>query len=388
MTEHAPEICTEYCVSRIFEIVQAMSGQGNTITIPCPYLDFFAGDRQQHLLAAILNQLVFWSSGKSSLQEGWFYKEHAVLAKEVRASSEDVIRKAMSKIIDQYLPGVIEEEKRKVNGTPKMHYRINEEALIARIFPPSGAESVAQISRNGSQAESAEILDPALKPNGNGVIAESEEPAQTVDSAFKPNGNGSQAECKRLLSRMETAHEPNPGNGSQAESILYTDLNNRSLHTDLKTTRMKNSPVDNFSVSVPETNISDATEDSNLATEEDFDLAMWFWSIIIELYERAAEYDGTLAKPKEPNFVGWANEVRLLRQEHGCTYGQIRNMIERIQHDPFWCPRIQSIRTLRSKWPDLVLKLCSGNLSSRVDPFGTSFKCDDSIPRGFVGNKN
>ena len=172
---------TEFCVSRIFEIVQSMSGQGNSITIPCPYLDFFAGDRQQHLLAAILNQLVFWS-GKSHLENGWFYKEHAVIAAEVRASSEDVIRKAMSKIISQYLPGVIEEKKRKVNGTPKMHYRINEEALIALIFPP------------------------------------------VLDSALKPNGNGSQAETKRLLSRMETAHKPNPGNGSQAESILYTDL--------------------------------------------------------------------------------------------------------------------------------------------------------------------
>ncbi len=71
--------------NQVFEIVQAMSGQGNCITIPGPYLDFFAGDRQQHLLAAILNQLVFWS-GKSSLPNGWFYKEHAALAKEVRVT--------------------------------------------------------------------------------------------------------------------------------------------------------------------------------------------------------------------------------------------------------------------------------------------------------------
>lgn len=172
MTERAPHTSTEFCVSRIFEIVQSMSGQGNSITIPCPYLDFFVGDRQQHLLAAILNQLVFWS-GKSHLENGWFYKEHAVIATEVRASSEDVIRKAMSKIISQYLPGVIEEKKRKVNGTPKMHYRINEEALIAKIFPIPPVESVEQIIRNGSQAESAEMLDSALKPNGNGPRAES-----------------------------------------------------------------------------------------------------------------------------------------------------------------------------------------------------------------------
>lgn len=386
MNQEPSEMSTGVSVSRIFEVMQAMSGQGNCITIPVPYIDFFAGDRQAHLLAAILNQLVFWS-GKSHLHDGWFYKAHEELAIEVRAISEDSIRRAMDRIIKEYLPDAIEQKLRKVGGTPKKHYRIKEEIFLSKIFPQL-SDSAQAPNGNGVNAESADLLDSAQTPNGNGVNAESAEVPDSVDSAQTPNGNGVSAECIPHKRRMETAQAPNPGIGVNAESILYTDLKNRSLHTDLKTTREKNSPVDNFSDSAPETGIPNASEDSAMATEEDFDLAMWFWSTITELYERAAEYDGTLAKPKEPNFVGWANEVRLLRQEHGCTHGQIRTMIERIQHDQFWCPRIQSIRTLRSKWPDLVLKLCSGNLSSRVDPFGTSFKCDDSIPRGFVGNKN
>lgn len=77
--------------------------------------------------------------------------------------------------------------------------------------------------------------------------------------------------------------------------------------------------MDNFAESgrepvIPAAYIPDATEDSNLATDDDFDLAMWFWSTIIEMYERAAEFDGSLARPREPNFVGWANEVRMLRR--------------------------------------------------------------------------
>ncbi|KHM28080.1 hypothetical protein [Klebsiella aerogenes] len=327
--------------NQVFEIVQAMSGQGNCITIPGPYLDFFAGDRQQHLLAAILNQLVFWS-GKSVLENGWFYKEHAALAKEVRAKDGDVVRKAMYKMIEQYLADVIEEELRQVNGTPKKHYRIDQEALIAKIFP------------------------------------------STLDSAFKPNGNGSRAEWKRPKSRIqESAHKPN-GNGSQAESYLYTDLKNTDLKTDLKNQGGKASPVDNSTKSNQEIEVQDATEDSNLATDEDFDLAMWFWSTIIEMYERAAEFDGTLARPREPNFVGWANEVRLIRQEHGCTYEQIRTMIERIQRDRFWCPKIQSLPMLRSKWQELVLKLCSGNLATG-NAFGMGGGLDTHIPKGFRG---
>ena len=147
--------------NQVFEIVQAMSGQGNCITIPGPYLDFFAGDRQQHLLAAILNQLVFWS-GKSSLENGWFYKEHAALAKEIRAKDGDVVRKAMFKITEQYLAGVIDEELRQVSGTPKKHYRVDQEALIAKIFP-----------QGGNLNKPLKDMDSAQEPNGNGLRAES-----------------------------------------------------------------------------------------------------------------------------------------------------------------------------------------------------------------------
>ena len=356
--------------NQVFEIVQAMSGQGNCITIPGPYLDFFAGDRQQHLLAAILNQLVFWS-GKSSLENGWFYKEHAALAKEIRAKDGDVVRKAMFKITEQYLAGVIEEELRQVSGTPKKHYRVDQEALIAKIFP-----------QGGNSNKPLKDMDSTQEPNGNGSRAESK---QVIES----NGNGSQAECIRPKSRMETAQEPNPGNGSQAESYLYTDLKNRSLHTDHKNHAGEISPVDNFSEStqktvIPEAVIPDATEANNLATDDDFDLATWFWSTIIELYERAAEFDGTLAKPREPNFSAWAQEICMLRQEHGCSHDQIRTMIERIQRDQFWCSRVQSVKTLRSKWQELALKLCPANLATGSS-FGVSSKLDTDIPKGFRG---
>ncbi|HCR1151897.1 TPA: hypothetical protein OMU40_003974 [Klebsiella aerogenes] len=347
--------------NQVFEIVQAMSGQGNCITIPGPYLDFFAGDRQQHLLAAILNQLVFWS-GKSSLPNGWFYKEHAALAKEVRVIEGDVVRRAIYKITEQYLPGVIQEELRQVNGTPKKHYRIDQEELMLKIFPT--------------------ILDSAQVPNGSKTL-------KIMDSAKAPNGNGTNAECIRHKRQIkESAQTPN-GNGISAESYLYTDLKNTDLKTDLKNQGGKVSPVDNFPESnretvLPEVTIPDATEDSDLATDDDFDLAMWFWSTIVEMYERAAEFDGCLAKPREPNFVRWAQEVRLLRQEHGCKHEQIRSMVERIQRDQWWCQRVQDVPTLRRKWPELVLKLCSGNLATG-NAFGMGGGLDTHIPKGFRG---
>lgn len=168
-------------MSRIFEIVQAMSGQGNCITIPAPYLDFVFGDPQAHLLGAILNQLVFWSGKPSSQENGWFYKTHEELATEIRGVKPDQVRKAVDKLITKYLPGVILEAKRKVNGTPKKHYRVDGDALITKIFPP--------------------VLETAVLPNGNGDIDES----------------------KRQKSQMETAESPNLRNGNIADSFLYTD---------------------------------------------------------------------------------------------------------------------------------------------------------------------
>lgn len=156
MTDRAPGVNTEFSVSRVFEIVQSMSGQGNVITIPCPYLDYFAGDQQAHLLGAILNQLVFWS-GKSDLTDGWFYKSYEGIASEIRAVTKDQVRKAMNKLVDHYFPGIIEVSTRKVNGTPIRHYRLDGDALIARIFPP--------------------LLETAVLPHGNGNIATSMETA-------------------------------------------------------------------------------------------------------------------------------------------------------------------------------------------------------------------
>ncbi|HHJ4165262.1 TPA: hypothetical protein ACQJJV_004886 [Raoultella ornithinolytica] len=350
--------------NQVFDIVQAMSGQGNCITIPGPYLDFFAGDRQQHLLAAILNQLVFWS-GKSSLDDGWFYKEHAALAKEIRAKDGDVVRKAMFKITEGYLSGVIEEELRQVNGTPKKHYRVDQDELIARIFP-QGANSTKPLK----------VVETAQEPNGYGLRAESKQVIET-------NGNGSQAECIRPKSRMETAQEPNPGNGSQAESYLYTDLKNRSLHTDHKNHAGEISPVDNFSENHPATITFDAKKNLK-GSADDLEFSKWFYSRCVEVREQIAEFDGTVSRLEEPDWSVWANEVRLLREGQGCTHASMRTMTDRILADSYWWNKIESVMDLRSKWASLAVKLCPVNLATGGN-LGFSGKVDTNIPKGFRG---
>jgi hypothetical protein len=153
-------------MSRIFEVVQAMSGQKNCIVIPGPYLDYFASDQQAFALAAVLNQLVFWT-GKSSQDDGWFYKTHEELASELRGVSEDQVQRVVAKLRKKYLPGVIEVSTRKVNGTPTNHYRIDGDKLIALIFPPvlenaesrNGKRESAESNTQNHGMENAEVRD-------------------------------------------------------------------------------------------------------------------------------------------------------------------------------------------------------------------------------------
>lgn len=159
-------------MSQIFEIVQSLSGQRNSITIPVPYLDFFSGDQQAHALGAILNQLVFWS-GKSDLNDGWFYKEHSELAAEIRGVSEDQVQRLVNKICTRWLPGVVEKAQRQVNGTKKTHYRIDGDALINALFPANPVDSAE--SRNGKR----EVAEPITQNRGT-ETADSQNPNREV----------------------------------------------------------------------------------------------------------------------------------------------------------------------------------------------------------------
>ena len=60
------------------------------------------------------------------------------------------------------------------------------------------------------------------------------------------------------------------------------------------------------------------------------------------LYEKAAETDGELARPREPNWAAWANDVRLMCSQDQRTHYQICKMFKRVQSDPFWCRNILS----------------------------------------------
>ena len=305
-------------MSQIFEIVQSLSGQRNCITIPVPYLDYFSGDQQAHALGAVLNQLVFWS-GKSDLNDGWFYKEHSELAAEIRGVSEDQVQRLVNKICTRWLPGVVEKAQRQVNGTKKTHYRINGEALINVLFPVT--------------------LDSAESRNGKREVAEP-----------IPQNHGT-----------ENVEPRNP-NREVAEPILYTDhysdhhkqISNPSCQEASQPDAA--SPVEQFLAKHPEAVIWNVPK-RQWGSQDDLTCAEYLWGKIIAMYEQAAESDGEVVRPKEPNWASWANEVRLMVAQDGRTHKQICALFKRANQDTFWCKNVLSPSKLREKWDELSLKL-------------------------------
>lgn len=180
----------------------------------------------------------------------------------------------------------------------------------------------------------------------------------------------------------------------------------RSKCTDDLTENTTESTTENKTPSCPEASQPDALVNPNdflsrhptavvfsaakrqWGTQEDLTCAEWIWGKIIRLYEQAAESDGELVRPKEPNWVSWANDVRLMCTQDNRNHRQICELYGRVNRDPFWCKNILSPSKLREKWDELSLKLSASASKHEVreDPmFKSKYECDTRIPEGFRG---
>ncbi|ENZ4338013.1 TPA: helix-turn-helix domain-containing protein [Klebsiella pneumoniae] len=102
-------------------------------------------------------------------------------------------------------------------------------------------------------------------------------------------------------------------------------------------------------------------------SQDDLKCAEFIWGKIISMYELAAESDGEVVRPKEPNWTAWANEVRLMVMQDGRTHKQICSLFKRANKDSFWCKNVLSPSKLREKWDELSLKLSAPLNSSRQE---------------------
>lgn len=192
-------------MSNLYNAVRDLSGQRNTISIQRPYVRMLGGD---YNLAVVLSQLVFLS-GLTSRDDGWFYKKYDELADEVSLSA-DQVRYAVNKL-KKLIPDVLTTKVKKAHNVPTVHYHIDGDALIKKLF----ANYVQGFPSEGNI--------------GNGNFTDSNSNNELGDETR----NGKFTESKREDSQIEMGNLPN-GNGKITESLDLGTVPESitDLHTD------------------------------------------------------------------------------------------------------------------------------------------------------------
>lgn len=291
---------------------------------------------------AIMARLADFSS-----DEGVCWPSIATIARQLGAGMSTV-RTALRKLeADGWLTS---SERRNGNRNASNLYQLNVKKLrdAAMSHSPDSEASKSDPSKSDASESDASVSD----------RSKSDAPESIQKTGFHPPESGDDPS-------LRSKHDPSDKNPSCPGA-----------------TPPDEPPVDNpdeFLARYPEAVVYSAQR-RLWGSQEDLKCAEWIWGEIVRLYEKAAETDGELAKPREPSWAAWANDVRLMCSQDGRTHRQICQMFRRVQGDPFWCRNILSPSKLREKWDDLVLRLGPVQRSvTDVSPV------DYTTPAGFRG---
>ncbi|UJD90113.1 helix-turn-helix domain-containing protein [Rahnella aquatilis] len=239
------------------------------------------------------------------------------IARQVGAKSQNTVRSAL-KVLEA--GGWLKIQERKVKGRNTSHiFRLNVAKLIK-----AAAEANADYIPSNFEVSNSEV-------------------SKIEDS----NSEGSNNKAVEAVS---------PSNFEADPQVTTTPDPQGNKTLSPAATQPDDSTDENFLVLHPEAVVFSAKK-RKWGSADDLKAAEWMWKKISKMYEKAAECDGEITRPKEPDWVLWANEIRLMHAADGRTYKQICELFSRANHDTFWCKNILSPSKLREKWDDLTIKL-------------------------------
>ncbi|HHW8957399.1 hypothetical protein [Morganella morganii] len=153
--------------------------------------------------------------------------------------------------------------------------------------------------------------------------------------------------CPTDVQRLSNA---NTSENAPLSDVCPTDVqrlsinNNNILNTNVFNDRpriSKSSPRK----AKPEAAVSSPKGDK-WGTADDLKAAQWIFQLITRISPSA----------KTPNWSGWANDVRLMREQDNRTHSDICQMFKFANQDSFWRSNILSPAKLREKWTQLEAK--------------------------------
>ncbi|MEM8100188.1 hypothetical protein Q4R58_17500 [Morganella morganii] len=153
--------------------------------------------------------------------------------------------------------------------------------------------------------------------------------------------------CPTDVQRMSNA---NTSKNAPLSDVCPTDVqrlsinNNNILNTNVFNDRPRISKSSPRKVK-PEAAVSSPKGDK-WGTADDLKAAQWIFQLITRISPSA----------KKPNWSGWANDVRLMREQDNRTHSDICQMFKFANQDSFWKSNILSPAKLREKWTQLEAK--------------------------------
>lgn len=153
--------------------------------------------------------------------------------------------------------------------------------------------------------------------------------------------------CPTDVQRVSNA---NTSENAPLSDVCPTDVqrlsinNNNILNTNVFNDRpriSKSSPRK----AKPEAAVSSPKGDK-WGTADDLKAAQWIFQLITRISPSA----------KTPNWSGWANDIRLMREQDSRTHSDICQMFQFANRDSFWKSNILSPAKLREKWTQLEAK--------------------------------
>lgn len=152
--------------------------------------------------------------------------------------------------------------------------------------------------------------------------------------------------CPTDVQQMSNA---NTSKNAPLSDVCPTDVQRLSINNNILNTNVfndrprisKSSPRK----AKPEAAVSSPKGDK-WGTADDLKAAQWIFQLITRISPSA----------KTPNWSGWANDVRLMREQDNRTHSDICQMFKFANQDSFWKSNILSPAKLREKWTQLEAK--------------------------------
>lgn len=155
--------------------------------------------------AVVYNELLFWSSKKSSRKDGWIYKTYEEMTDRLPLS-EQTIRRAYKKLSDA---GLISTKIMRLNDTPVLHYKLADSEttkLADSIETTKLADSINTVNNhktNNADSENVSVGANVGAANEPAAAAELERLLEYVISVINPREKATDDRKRMLRARLK-----------------------------------------------------------------------------------------------------------------------------------------------------------------------------------------